>query len=93
MLLSTLFRLDRPSSSFSNSYRLDLFLSNLSNLFKLDLPLDYKKMDKKPMDEFLCYDVCSHMGIKDFSFKQTSFYENTEEIVVCIVMTSKEYLG
>lgn len=64
------------SSAF---FKLDLLFSSFLNLFNnLDLPPpDYKKTDKKLINEFLLYDIYSYIDIKAFLLKQASFYKYT----------------
>ncbi len=41
------------------------------------------------MGEFFWRGVYCHMGIKDSSPKQASLYENTWEVVACMMMTGE----
>ena len=75
---STSFRSDLPSFGLLNSF-------NKSN----PSPPDHKKTDDKPMGEFLWHGVCCHIGIKDSSPKQESFYEYTWKIVAYMMITRK----
>lgn len=80
--LLTFFRSDPPFSGLSNSFS----RSNPSSL-------DHKKIDEKPIGEFLWRGICRRINIKDFLLKQASLYKYTWEVVACIVIIGKGRLG
>ena len=79
-----------PTSS--NLYRKPSIVLSLT-LFRSDLPpLDQKKTDKEPVDEFFKQDDCRRMKIKDFLPKQTNFCKYTWKVVACMVITGERRL-
>lgn len=59
-------------------FKSELSFSGLSNLFRLDLALfDHKKIDKELLVEYLQWDVCCYIDIKDFFPKQANFCKYT----------------